>query len=165
MSRHEPPAQRLQSLISTVDLFPTLLDIAGVEAPDNQGRNLREWIRSGVQTPLRDAVYAQIGDYHGHIGTSWPTGMPASGRHPSLTHCIRTRERAYIIDPDNGDEAYDLTVDPAELRNLTNPGALPLPKEFADLKRRLTAFIGDCSGLRDSLGVVPGDRGFVEGWE
>ena len=91
--------------------------------------------------------------------------MPASGRHASLTHCIRTMDRAYIVDPDNGDEAYDLTDDPDELNNLLNPGAKPLGAEFDDLKSRLNGFIGECSDLREKLGVIPGDRGFVEGWE
>lgn len=162
---NEPGACRFDGLVSTVDLFPTLLDIAGITPPVNQGRSLLGWARRRDDTPLREEIYAQIGDYHGYIGTSWPTGMPAAGRHPSLTHCIRTRKRAYIIDPDNGDEAYDLARDPNELRNLANPGAPPLAPEFDDLKDLLRRFVDDCDRLRDSLGVIPGDRGFVEGWE
>ncbi|MDA8746824.1 sulfatase-like hydrolase/transferase [Litoreibacter sp.] len=161
----EPGPQRISGLNSSVDLFPTILGMAGVVPPENQGRSLLNWVRSGHQEPLRDEVYAQIGDYHGFIGTSWPTGMPKSGRHPSLTHGIRTRGRAYIIDPDNGDEAYDLTTDPSELRNLLNADETPLDDEFQSLKSRLINFIGTCSDLRDQLGVVRGDRGFVEGWE
>ena len=161
----EPGPRRISDLVSTVDLFPTLLAMAGIEPPVTQGRDLLGWVRSGHETPIRDAVFAQIGDYHGFIGTSWPTGMPASGRHKSLTHAIRTRAGAYIVDPDNGDEAYDLAADPNELRNLTNPGAGPLPEGLAALKTRLDAFTEDCARLRDDLGVVPGDRGFVKGWE
>ena len=160
-----PDARRVEGLVSTVDLFPTLLDIAGVSPPENQGRNLLDWVRSGHETPLRDTIFAQIGDYHGYIGTSWPTGMPASGRHPSLTHCIRTRDRAYIRDPDNGDEAYDLTHDPHELRNLTNPGAPPLGGAFQTMQDQLADFINECARLRQTLGVVDGDRGFERGWE
>ena len=91
--------------------------------------------------------------------------MPASGRHASLTHSIRTKTHAYIIDPDNGDEAYDLTSDPNELSNLLNPGKPPLDQSFQDLKERLNGFIRDCEDLRQELGVIKGDRGFVEGWE
>ena len=163
--KNEPGPRRVEGLTSSVDLFPTLLDIAGVTPPQNQGNNLLDWVRSGHQQPLRQEIFAQIGDYHGYIGTSWPSGMPASGRHASLTHCIRTKDRAYIVDPDNGDEAYDLTDDPDELNNLLNPGAKPLGAEFDDLKSRLNGFIGECSDLREKLGVIPGDRGFVEGWE
>lgn len=161
----EPGPQRIEGLTSTVDLFPTLLEIAGIEPPENQGNNLLDWIREGHQTPLRDEIYAQIGDYHGFIGTSWPTGMPASGRHASLTHCVRTDERAYIIDPDNGDEAYDLMSDPCELKNLLNKGGPELDEEFAGMKARLGAFVEECNKLQKRLGVIRGDRGFVDGWE
>ncbi len=161
----EPEAQRIAGLVSTVDLFPTLLNIAGVDPPENQGRDILAWVRSGHETPLRDEIFAQIGDYHGFIGTSWPSGMPKSGRHASLTHAIRTRERAYIRDPDNGDEAYDLCDDPNELRNLLNQGQPALPDEFTAMKTRLEAFISQCDNLRSDLGIIAGDRGFVEGWE
>lgn len=161
----EPGPRRVKGLTSSVDLFPTILDIAGVMPPENQGRNLLSWVRGGHREPLHHEIYAQIGDYHGFIGTSWPSGMPKSGRHPSLCHCIRTMERAYIIDPDNGDEAYDLRSDPNELRNLLNAEALPLETEFKDMKRRLEAFIVSCGDLAQRLGVVKGDRGFVNGWE
>ena len=69
------------------------------------------------------------------------------------------------MDPDNGDEAYDLTTDPKELRNLTNLGLPPLPDEFAVLQTRLHAFQNECAKLRAELGIVQGDRGFFEGWE
>jgi uncharacterized sulfatase len=161
----EAAPRNVSGMISTVDLFPTILDLAGVSAPENQGRSLLDWVRSGHAEPLRDEIYAQIGDYHGFIETSWPSGMPASGRHSSLTHCIRTETHAYIIDPDNGDEAYDLTSDPKELNNLLNPGRPAPVSAFQDLRERLVEFIGDCEQLQSELGVIKGDRGFVEGWE
>lgn len=158
---NEPAPQRIRDLVSSVDLFPTLLEMAGVTPPINQGHDMLEWVRGGCADPLRDMVFAQIGDYHGYIKTSWPSGMPEAGRHKSLTHAIRTADRTYIHDPDNGDEAYDLRTDPNELKNLTNQDAAPFP----DLKLALDAFMQDCTTLREELGVVPGDRGFVEGWE
>lgn len=161
----EPGPHRNADLVSGVDLFPTILGIAGLKVPPNQGKDILPWVRTGADAPLHDAVFAQIGDYHGYIKTSWPSGMPASGRHKSLTHAIRTKTHAYICDPDNGDEAYDLTHDPNELVNLANPGKPPLTSEFLDLKQRLGDFKNECISLRNELAVVPGDRGFVEGWE
>ncbi|MGI9390145.1 MAG: sulfatase-like hydrolase/transferase, partial [Boseongicola sp.] len=161
----EPGPRTVEGMTSTIDLFPTILEIAGIEPGENQGKSLLDWVRSGHQTPLRDAIFAQIGDYHGFIRTSWPTGMPASGRHASLTHCIRTKTHAYILDPDNGDEAYDLVQDPNELHNLLNPDRPELNNDFKDLKQRLAGFIDECDRLKNRLGVVSGDRGFVEGWE
>ena len=161
----EPAPCRISDLVSTVDLFPTLLAMAGIDPPVNQGRDLLSWIRAGHSTPIHEEIFAQIGDYHGYLGTSWPSGMPASGRHRSLTHSIRNKARSYIIDPDNGDEAYDLLEDPDELRNLTNPGSAPLSSEFDELKERLHAFQKECAQLREGLEVVQGDRGFEAGWE
>lgn len=160
-----PGASRIDDLVSSVDLFPTILGLAGVAPPQNQGHDLVDPLRTGHKRPIRKAIYAQIGDYHGYIGTSWPTGMPASGRHPSLTHCIRTKTHAYILDPDNGDEAYDLGNDPNELKNLLNTGRPRLDNSIYALKSDLQDFMISCETLRDTLGVIPGDRGFVKGWE
>ena len=59
----------------------------------------------------------------------------------------------------------DLATDPNELRNLLNPGAGPLPSEAQALKSRIASFEEECLALRERLGVIPGDRGFVQGWE
>lgn len=161
----EPGPRRIDNLVSTVDLFPTILSMAGIAAPANQGHDLLDWVRSGHTIPIRTEVFGQVGDYHGFIGTSWPSGMPASGRHKSLIHSIRTTTRLYIMDPDNGDEAYDLATDPKELRNLANTESAALPDEFVALKTRLQAFQSECAQLCAELGIVQGDRGFAEGWE
>jgi arylsulfatase len=161
----QPAPRRIADLVSTVDLFPTILGLAGLEPPRNQGHDIMPWLRDGCETPLRDAVFAQIGDYHGFIQTSWPSGMPAAGRHARLTHCIRTRSRSYILDPDNGDEAYDLSRDPEELHNLTNRGMPPLDESFLEMRKHLDEFQQECLSLRTELAIIPGDRGFVEGWE
>lgn len=161
----EPGPRRVADMVSTVDLFPTILAMAGINPPINQGEDLLAWIRTGHQEPIRREVFAQVGDYHGYIKTSWPSGMPESGRHASLTHCIRTPQLAYIEDSDNGDEAYDLATDPNELVCLTKRSKPPLDDDFEQMKRRLKKFQSECLLLRDQLEVVPGDRGFVEGWE
>ena len=41
----------------------------------------------------------------------------------------------------------------------------PLDPEFDQLRERLAEFQAECLATRSRLGVVPGDRGFVEGWE
>ena len=158
--------QRIDDLVSSVDLFPTILQLAGLDVPEYaQGHDLLGWIADGAVGPLREAVFAQVGDYHGFMGSSFPTGIAASGRRPGLVQSARTLTCSYIRDPDYGDEAYDLRADPNELRNLLNPGAAPLTHETEELKRALDSFEQDCITLRDSMGVIPGDRGFVAGWE
>ncbi len=161
----DQPPSRIKHLVSSVDLFPTLLHLAGVSPPLNQGIDLLPWIKDGAKLAIHDAVFAQVGDYHGHIGTSWPSGMPASGRHKNIIYAARTTTHSYIRDADNGDEAYDLTSDPFELVNLLNGNASVTSEAHIGLANRLHEFQLSCIDLRDELGVVAGDRGFVKGWE
>ncbi len=157
---------RIDHLVNTLDLFPTILGLAGSDVPEHaQGHDLLEWIKGGASNPLRDAVFAQGGDYHGYCKTTFPTGIPHSGRHPSLLQSARAATCSYIHDPDYGDEAYDLRADPHELRNLLNPGAGALPDDALALKNQIASFEEECLSLRRRLGVIPGDRGFVKGWE
>jgi uncharacterized sulfatase len=153
-------------LVNTVDLFPTILGLAGIPVPGYaQGHDLVRWLQRGAHEPLRDCLFAQVGDYHGHLGTTYPTGMPAAGRHAGLLQGARTPEFAYVHDPDYGDEAYDLRRDPTEIRNLLGDSRAQIPNEVTELRERAREFEWECLRLRDELGVVPGHRGFVEGWE
>lgn len=151
--------RQVEGLVDMVDLFPTILAIGGVEVPDYaQGSDLVSWVHEGGP-PLREAVFSQVGDYHGSLGTTYPAGMPAAGRHPGLLEAVRTTDFSYIRDPDYGDEAYNLGTDPQELLNLLQDGngVDPAVKE---LSRRVDQWHEECFRLRDSLGVVQGLRGF-----
>lgn len=154
---------RVDDLVDTVDLFSTMLSIAGLAAPDYvQGMSLLPYVGKEPYTNGREALFAQVGDYHGHLGTSYPGGMPASGRHPGLLQGIRTRTRSYIIDPDNGDEAYDLKADPLELKNLIQ---LQPPDWAEDMRSQIHAWETQSRSLGKKIGVIPGYRGFDKGWE
>lgn len=168
-------AKRVGGLVDLVDLFPTILGIAGVPVPGYaQGHDLVSWVGQGCQQPLRDCLFAQVGDYHGFLKTTWPGGVALSGRHPGLLQGARTERFSYVRDPDYGDEAYDLQRDPKELNDLLrragagdgqdfNPNAEP--PEVTALRRRLDDWEAECLRLRRDLSVIPGDRGFSEGWE
>lgn len=148
-------------LVDHVDLFPTILALAGAPVPEYaQGRDLVSWLRDGPREPPRDAAFAQVGEYHGSLGTTMPSGLPLAGRHPGLVQGVRTAAFSYIRDPDYGDEAYDLRQDPGELVNLVGSGKLREPPEIAELRRRVDRWEAECLGLREELGVVPGVRGF-----
>ena len=156
----------VRGLVNTIDLFPTLLGIAGIPVPDYaQGHDLIHWVQEGACEPLRDCLFAQVGDYHGHLGTTYPTGMPAAGRHPGLLQGGRTMEFSYVQDPDYGDEAYDLRTDPTEIQNLLGSTGEKAPAEIAALREQVREFERECLLLREELGIVPGDRGFTKGWE
>ena len=185
---------RVDDFVDLIDLFPTMLEMAGEEVPEyTQGWSLlweglsgqveRAGTARGSSSDKhkrpKDALFAQVGDYHGYIKTSFPGGMPASGRHPSLVQGVRTRNHSYIADPDYGDEAYDLGRDPEELDNLLlaggpyggggQPGASGPSENLQEwakqLQERINEWEETCLALRKELGVIPGDRGFYEGWE
>ena len=147
-----------------IDLFPTVLRIAGVDVPEYaQGKDLVSWAAAGAVEPLRDCLFSQVGDYHGHLGQSNYGGTKV-GRHPGLVQAARTGAYSYIRDPDYGDETYDLTQDPLELNNLLGGDAAE-PEPIRELRCRLEGWERECLKLRTRLGVVPGYRGFDEGWE
>jgi arylsulfatase A-like enzyme len=187
---------RVADFVDLIDLLPTVLEITGEEVPEYaQGRSLLGQAFCGLGDRARtngtatksgtrrsssekhkrpnDALFAQVGDYHGYLQTSFPGGMPASGRHPSLVQAVRTHRRSYISDPDYGDEAYDLGTDPNELDNLLLVGGSRgggsssegFPEWAKALRERIHGWEETCLALRKELGVVPGDRGFYEGWE
>ncbi len=162
----EPRGRGIDGLVDLVDLFPTMLGIAGIKPPDYaQGHDLMKWVRSGAASPLRKQVFAQVGDYHGHLGDSLPGGRPGCTRHPGLIQGVRTQEWAFVRDPDFGNEAYDLRQDPCELRNLLNRPGASLPEPLAKLEEEVGGWEESCLALRRELGVLPGYRGFDKGWE
>lgn len=158
-----PRGSVVEGLVELTDLMPTLLGLAGIPVPEYvQGHDLIDWVRNGAEQPLRDFAFAQVGDYHGHLKTTWPGGMPASGRHPSLLQGARSLEFSYVCDPDYGDEAYDLRSDPWELCNLLQaPGTTP-PKEILELRVATEQWEAECLNLRNALKILPGDRGFTD---
>ncbi|MDW7657464.1 MAG: sulfatase-like hydrolase/transferase [Bacillota bacterium] len=153
----------VNDLVQLADLFPTILRLAGASVPEYaQGCDLVDWIRSGNQKPLHDYIYAQVGDYQGHLKTTFPGGIPEHGRRKCLVQAIRSPRYLYIQDEQYGDEAYDLFSDPYELHSLLRTSG-SLPPELRVMKDRLVQWRETCLKLRQSLGIIPGDRGFWEG--
>jgi arylsulfatase A-like enzyme len=84
--------RRIEGLVQTIDLFPTILKAAGVAVPPQDGQNLEK---------TRRAVFAEHAD---HLGAM-----------------VRNRDFKYIQSPD-GPWLYDLKADPGETRNLAGRG-------------------------------------------
>ena len=85
------------ALIETVDIFPTIAQLSGFDAPECvQGLDLSP-LMNGEQSEIRDVIFAEAVD----------------------KRCIRTREWKYIHYPaKNYGELYNLINDPYELDNL-----------------------------------------------
>lgn len=110
------------SLVSTLDLGPTILDLAGVPVPGGlHGRSLVPILADPDRTdPGRDAVF---GEYHGEEWGLYSQRM------------VRTKSAKYVYSPHGLDELYDLEQDPHERENRIEDEAFrPLAEA---LRRRL----------------------------
>ncbi|MDE0102312.1 MAG: sulfatase-like hydrolase/transferase [Bryobacterales bacterium] len=108
------PGSRSSEPVSTLDIYPTLADLAGLSQPGHlEGHSLR---------PLLEDPTAE---WHHQAVTTYRFG----------NHSVRTRHYRYIRYSDGGEEIYDHREDPHEWRNLA-----PLPG-YEDMTRRLRALL------------------------
>jgi arylsulfatase A-like enzyme len=161
-----PRNDSVSGLVDLTDLFATILDIAGVPAPEYaQCKSLLPWTQiaadntTDVPPPLHEMLFAQAGDYEGHLKTTTPSGLPESGRRNGIVQGARNANVSVIRDPDFGEEVYDLETDPGELTNLAG-GTYAQTDAVENLRREISAWETGCKALRSELGVVPGYRGF-----
>jgi N-acetylglucosamine-6-sulfatase len=115
-------------LVQTIDLAPTILELAGVADPaPRQGRSLVPLLR-GERPPWRTSVLIEY-----YSDTVFPRIRNMGYR------AVRTERHKYIhyLELPGMDEAYDLAVDPYELDNLVGSerGRELLPALQAELAR------------------------------
>lgn len=105
---------RVQSVVSLIDLFPTLLDVCGIpKSMPLSGRSL---------LPLLDSV-------------STPWDHPALMSYTANHYAVRDTRWRYIRYSGGEEELYDHASDPSELRNVAADLSL------ADVKARLRSHI------------------------
>lgn len=96
------PGRRVDELVSLIDLYPTLMDLAGVEGPANlDGESLAPVLADG-KTPARPYVLAT------HTGTCMNT----------TATMLRTGPWKYIAYPGYPPQLFNLQDDPGELNDL-----------------------------------------------
>jgi len=142
-----PAGTRIKHLVQTVDIFPTILEIAGVEDrklwEEMQGKSLlsalhgqiREFAMAEVQKPTEPLALIS----HRHEG--WDPRV--FNRH---LKCARTLEYKYIWSSDMQDRLYNIADDPYEQRNVI----AEKPEVAEELRGRLEDFL---------LGLVKRDYG------
>lgn len=102
-----PAQSTLEQMVLNIDVAPTILDMAEVEAPAiMQGQSILPLFDQAVQTPWRDS----------YLFTYWRDLIP------TLPRILSARTERYVYstypDIDDIDELYDLEKDPYEMTNL-----------------------------------------------
>ena len=123
-----PSGVVIDDLVSSVDLYPTLLSYAAAgKAPERPGVNLRPRIE-GETGPVRRAVYAAMADIRS--SPLRPTGLPEKGVEPA--EMIRTEDWYFISYEKWGtSELFDMVHDPMQSKNVAadNPAVVSRMRE------------------------------------
>jgi arylsulfatase A-like enzyme len=121
--RHQ--GARSDALVGSLDIYPTLLDLAGVEPPRHlMGQSLRK-ILEEPQANLRDAIVSECVGVGGKLGQGH--------------RMVRTDRYKYMLSGDNEEGFFDLQADPYELRNLASESQHAT--ELQAHRSRLTAWM------------------------
>lgn len=152
-------------MVDLIDIFPSILNMAGIQSPEYaQGKSLLPLFEN-QNIQYREHLFAQCGQYMGSLKNTLPAGMAEYSRRHELVMGIRTHTHSLVIDPEYGNEAYDLKQDPFELHNLFLLNA-PLHDELKYLEEKIYYHQETCSQLQKSLNVIPGHQaGNYPGWE
>ncbi len=142
----------VDSLVSHIDLYPTLCDLLGIDPPPwLQGRSLLPLIR-GEEAEVNDAVFAEV-TYHAAYEPMRAVRTPLwsyirrfDGRSsPVLPNCDDSPSKDYLLAhgwrerPVDAEQLYDLTLDPNEACNLAaDPACAGV---LAEMRVRLDAWM------------------------
>ncbi|MPY89731.1 MAG: sulfatase-like hydrolase/transferase [Luteitalea sp.] len=163
-----------RTLVSQVDVMPTLLSLVGVDIPQQvQGIDLSKSLISGKwDREVRDVVFAEYGlpgasfdrqrleevfpDYKENP-LNWAEGVPYEANPVSLAgrfRMARTLEWKYVEYEDGDNELYNMVHDPHELTNLY--GTEEHSTAARALQKALREWKKDLPGIeRDKEDLVP----------
>jgi len=152
------PGSSTGELAANIDIAPTILDLAGVEADKSlDGRSLVPYLRDPElrsRRPILFESFVETSDVeaNGEISTARSSGAHASILAPPKDYeGIRLGPYKYIAWPTGEKELYDINKDPNELNNIAKvPNFYPI-RNF--LHRQLRRF-ENCSG-RECREVTP----------
>jgi arylsulfatase A-like enzyme len=139
---------KTDALITTTDVMPTLLGLAGLPVPDSvEGLDYSGFIRGESDAPDDDAL----------LTCPHPFGQWTREKHKGKEfRGIRTRRHTYVRDLNGPWLLYDNKADPYQMRNLVEDRASAEVRE--ELDRRLAEKL-------DKLGdrFLPGSS-YIEKW-
>ncbi|MDE2950647.1 MAG: sulfatase-like hydrolase/transferase [Chloroflexota bacterium] len=98
---NEEPGQRIDGIVEAVDILPTLLSLAGIQAPPSlQGISLADVVMTGAEVPKRAALTE---------GDGWK--------------CLRNRDYRYLIHSDGRERLWHIETDPGEYADVVDEPA------------------------------------------
>jgi len=135
---------RLDKQVQLIDIFPTILDITGIEwegRKELQGHSLIE----GTRQDIPRLVIAEHGIWYGVLDTSRKLnpGLDLTAYARRLK-AVRTEQSKYIWASDGKDELYDIDRDPHELNNLIDT----YPEKARELKTLLVEWLNSFETYR-----------------
>jgi arylsulfatase len=135
--------KRVDALVELTDVAPTLLDYAGLSAPDRMtGRSLRAALEGGELVEEQEFVRCE---YYSALSLLAPGREDWNGSYGTM---IRTgRYKLVVYHGVNLGELYDLEEDPGEFNNLWDDS------EYAGLRFELMRKSFDQSALNADLGT------------
>jgi arylsulfatase A-like enzyme len=118
------PGRTEQAPVISVDLYPTLLELAGAEAPAGQpldGASYAGLLRGESQSLRRDAIYWHFPGYLGAGADQWrttPVGAVRSGNWKLLEYFEDGRLELYNLQHDMGEQRNLAAAEPELARQL-----------------------------------------------
>lgn len=140
-----PAGVRVDAAVQTVDILPTLLELAGLPRPDGlQGRSLTEYINPRVQEPLARHAFAEKPlDRSAHLARADVASVAIHSERWKLIHNTVRPEGVPEF------ELYDRVEDPFEHRNLAD--------RSPDVVRRLSEGLDEWRALTNAARVPESD--------
>jgi arylsulfatase A-like enzyme len=133
-----PPGTRVEPLVQTVDLLPTLLDLVGLGRPmDVHGRTLVPYLHASVQLPAPRAAFAEKPLDPSRLNGDVESEAAHSSRWKLIRHARRPDDRPEL-------ELYDRIEDPFERRNLASHA----PDVVERLLRQLEVWRAEADALK-----------------
>lgn len=130
------PAAKSDSLVGSLDIYPTLLDFAGIQPPPHlMGRSLRK-VLENPEAQVRDAIVSEC------VGVG---GKPGQGH-----RMVRTDRFKYMLSGANEEGLFDLQRDPYELQNLA--GNAEYKMDLQAYRDRLIAWMDKVGDVHERPG-------------